>query len=474
MRRSDTTNQWRTIYFVALIRPRLTDYHGLFVPQEELDFAIPFLDEDIPLYVDPFLLWKSPSYQDKSLHNSILNSFNYLGCLAKNGKDNEAEEQLIIASECEEVGLGVSIKRKGLRIGPRQAHAILSLFRSVPEYDRRGFTHFEEIQFFVDGISKDRISDIACTFMKSFLIDYTMDQCEKLGLPMADCVIPHLYDLNKLSFVADQAAKLPIHPTSQTPLLLVPRRWLRYSPWINYEDYFSAYCPQDEISNPNAGPPERVHVLQYNRDHYGVVESYVRAKERTSSDCHTDPLFQQIPVLSARRRFAEIRKLPTGKDQNADKAFEDAATQLLASLLYPHLDFAAAQSRADSGVHIRDLVFYNNRSYPFLSDIFADYDCKQLVMELKNVAGLERAHVDQLNRYMNNEFGRFGVLVTRKPAPKAVWKNTIDLWSGQRRCIIMLEDQDLSQMVELFDSKQRAPLDVLNKKYRDFRRACPS
>jgi hypothetical protein len=63
---------------MALIRPRLNDYHGLTFAQEEVEFAIPFLDEDIPLYVDPFLLWKSPSLQDNSLHTALVSSFNHL------------------------------------------------------------------------------------------------------------------------------------------------------------------------------------------------------------------------------------------------------------------------------------------------------------------------------------------------------------------------------------------------------------
>jgi hypothetical protein len=43
---------------MALIRPRLNDHYELAFTQEEVDFAIPFLDDDIPLYVDSFLLWK--------------------------------------------------------------------------------------------------------------------------------------------------------------------------------------------------------------------------------------------------------------------------------------------------------------------------------------------------------------------------------------------------------------------------------
>src|SRR5690606_38409469 len=93
---------------MALIRPRLTDHYGILRSQAELDFAIPFLDEDIPLYVDPFMLWRSPSQQDRSLHTVLLNAFNHLGYLAKNGLEARAVENLVAASECEEVGLGTS------------------------------------------------------------------------------------------------------------------------------------------------------------------------------------------------------------------------------------------------------------------------------------------------------------------------------------------------------------------------------
>lgn len=96
-----------------LIRPRLTDHHGISLAQEDADFAIPFFGEDIPLYVDPFLMWRSPSMQDRSLHEALLNAFNYLGQLALNGQEKDAIEALIAASECDEVGLGTSRTRTG-------------------------------------------------------------------------------------------------------------------------------------------------------------------------------------------------------------------------------------------------------------------------------------------------------------------------------------------------------------------------
>ncbi|WP_407193464.1 hypothetical protein [Bradyrhizobium sp. STM 3566] len=87
---------------------------------------------------------------------------------------------------------------------------------------------------------------------------------------------------------------------------------------------------------------------------------------------------------------------------------------------------------------------------------------------------IEREHINQLNRYLSDEFGRFGVFVTRNPLLRAMRKNTIDLWSGQRRCIIPITDEDLSVMVDLFEEKRRPPLDVLKRSYLTFKRECPT
>ncbi|WP_254443353.1 hypothetical protein [Ruegeria arenilitoris] len=455
-----------------LIRPRLTDYHGIHAAQVDLDFAIPFLDEDIPLYLDPFMLWRSPSQQDQSLHTSLINAFNHLGLLASQGREAEAIETLVIASECDEVGLGTSLTRKGKRIGAEKAKEIVALFKTIPHYQQHGFRHFEEIQFFVEGISKDRISDISCNFLKSFLIDFTIDQCERHNIPTQSCTVEHVYDYRANKFVRESGVTLPVNPENNEPIILVPKRWMRFAPWINYDEYFEKHCPQDEVSH-NPEELTRVKVLSYNRHNYGAVEQYIQAKERSFEDCENDPLFSQIPVTSAKRVFAQIKKLPTGKTGGADIKYENLVGRLLPSLLYPKLDFAQEQARTDDGVSIRDLIFYNTRSTPLLQELMDDYGSRQITFEMKNVAAVERTHIDQINRYLTDDLGKFGVLVTRNPLKKAEMTRTVNLWAGQRKSVIALTDADLEQMVEVFESKQRDPIDIVNKKYVEFRRACP-
>ena len=53
-------------------------------------------------------------------------------------------------------------------------------------------------------------------------------------------------------------------------------------------------------------------------------------------------------------------------------------------------------------------------------------------------------------------------------------RNTIDLWSGQRKCILCLTDEDVKLMVDVYESKQRDPMEVINKKYVEFIRMCTS
>lgn len=454
---------------MKVIRPRLIDYYNIPITQEEVSFAIPFLDEDIPLYLDPFLLWKSPSQQDNALHFALLNSLNQLGFLVKKNREAEAAKTLILLSECSEAGLGSGITKRGLKISEKTALEVLSLFKSVPQIRDCGFTHLEEIQLLVNNISKDRISDIACNLLKSFLIDFTQDECSKYNIPMRSFSNLQVYS-TKTYKLETEAIELPYSPDSNDAIIFIPKRWLRYSPWINYDEYFDkAYVKQeDDCLN------EKVRVLDYNRQNYDAVSAFISLKERCQADCKNDPLFKQIPVISARKCCDSILKLPTGKEENADKKFEDLCTRLMASLLYPHLDFAQSQSRIESGTQIRDLIFYNNCSYPLLEEIYKSYDCRQIVFEMKNVHELTRDHINQLNRYLSEQFGRFGIILTRNPPKKNIFKNTIDLWAGQRKCIICLTDEDIRMMVNVYESKQRDPMEVINKKYVEFIRACPS
>jgi hypothetical protein len=49
--------------------------------------------------------------------------------------------------------------------------------------------------------------------------------------------------------------------------------------------------------------------------------------------------------------------------------------------------------------------------------------------------------------------------------------STVDI---RPQCIIILSDTELESMCQAYENKQRKALDVINKKYGEFIRACPS
>ena len=451
-----------------LVRPRLNDYHGIFLNQTKVDFAIPFLGEDIPLYVDPFRLWQSPSYQDNGLHVLFKSAFNSLGKMYFEGERIKAVEILKRISECNEVGLGNSKSRAGKRIGDSLAKDVLSIYETIPAVNKYGLEHPEVIQLLVNGISKDRISDIASNMLGSFLIDYTIHECRQYGIPTEKCEIEYL-DVKSMS-MKKESCELPVNPNTKQVLWLVPKRWLRKSMWLNDDDFLNHYLV-NRIENLKR---DEIDIVTFNRENYDVLTEYIKAKERTSADCKNDPLFGQIPVVSAKRKLSAIKRLPTGKGGNADKKYEAEVCPLLASMLYPHLDFAQPQSRTESGTQIRDLVFYNNTSYEFLKDMKELFGSRQIVVELKNVEEVTKEHINQLNRYLNPVFGSFGIIMTRNRPKKSVMQHTIDMWSGQRKCILIIDDSDLELMVNVFESKQRNPIQVIEMKYVEFTRKCPA
>ena len=264
--------------------------------------------------------------------------------------------------------------------------------------------------------------------------------------------------------------ELPVNPETNRSVVFVPKRWLRFVPWINFSDFQEHYFAKRADAERFR---DRVAILNYNRNNYGVVQAYVAMREGARNDCTNDPLFKPIPIISMKRKIQALVALKTGKTDNADKEYEGLIAPILASAVYPELDYAATQSRTISNVLIRDLIFYNNRACDITIDLHKLYESRQIVMEMKNVAVLNNDHIDQLNRYMKEEFGGFGIILTRNVPPKAVYKNTIDLWSGQRRCILILTDDDIKLMGQLYKSKQRLPIEVLKKKYVEFSRDCP-
>jgi hypothetical protein len=145
----------------GLFNPRLTDVFGLVVRQDEVDFVVPHLREDLPLSLDPFLLWKSDRSDYQELHALLLGFIEQVRIHALAGRIATAHGLLAEVREPVELGLGYATgTKRGSAIGPMLSAEIIETFRQVPQLQAAGLDHLEILALLVPKIAEDRISEV--------------------------------------------------------------------------------------------------------------------------------------------------------------------------------------------------------------------------------------------------------------------------------------------------------------------------
>jgi hypothetical protein len=82
------------------------------ISQFEVDFVVPRIGTDIPVGIDPFLLYKSRDFELSALHRQIVDLFN-IGFKLVHGGQKQKARSLFSFPEVSEIGFGYS--RKGKR-----------------------------------------------------------------------------------------------------------------------------------------------------------------------------------------------------------------------------------------------------------------------------------------------------------------------------------------------------------------------
>ncbi len=155
----------------GLINPRLSDVFGLVIRQDEVDFVVPHLREDLPLCVDSFLLWKSDKPEYRELHSVLIGFLEQVRACALAGRAAAAHMLLSEVREPAEMGLGYAAGTKdGSAIGPALRSAIIDMFRQVPQLRASGLDHIELLALLVPNIAEDRVSDLTKAKIDFFVL----------------------------------------------------------------------------------------------------------------------------------------------------------------------------------------------------------------------------------------------------------------------------------------------------------------
>jgi hypothetical protein len=164
------------------VKVYFSDYFG--IPSETIEEYGAFdvsLINDLPLFIDPILLFNSEKPEYKILHENIIT---YLLFLRNASLDGQIDKGLLKAwfrfSEVKQNWLGFSVAgNNGSGLGIDFARALnRNLYKIFINFGKEKITHsshLEKLCLIGSGVGKDNISDFTTNLIKEYLLDYTQE-----------------------------------------------------------------------------------------------------------------------------------------------------------------------------------------------------------------------------------------------------------------------------------------------------------
>ncbi len=134
---------------------------------------------DLPLFVDPFLLFNSKKAEYKQLHQQIIDYLLFLRTKSTNSTlDKGLIKALYTFREVKQTWLGFSeVGNEGRGLGPKFARALHAnlhkIFHDFGKEELSKGAHLEKLCLIEAGVGKDNISDFTTNLIKQYLLEYT-------------------------------------------------------------------------------------------------------------------------------------------------------------------------------------------------------------------------------------------------------------------------------------------------------------
>lgn len=272
-----------------------TDFFN--VDEEVLDQHGAFnisLVSDLPLFIDPFLLFHSDRPEYQQLHREIVRYITFLRINADSAeKNNGLLQEWFFFPEVKQNWFGYSkVGNGGRGLGKKFADRVNFNFRTVlKEFgaDPTRQEHFEKICLFKTGVGRDAVSDLVTNLLQGYLADYTQSFAKRYIDPQ----FLGEYTIRKAEF--DHATGMWRHKKYLLPsfqgeyILLTPKDMLtKDETWINFHALRSRFR-QIVDSLPNDQLRSRI-------DHFlaGVLPKKPNSNEVTEAYQKTLIEFPQI------------------------------------------------------------------------------------------------------------------------------------------------------------------------------------
>lgn len=273
-----------------------TDVFG--VPPEVLEEYGAFnvaLVNDLPLFVDPFLLYDSQNSAYRELHDGIITYLCFLRDRAVAGELTPGSiSQWLWFKEIKQNWLGFSkTGNAGTGLGPEFARALArnltTAFKDFGNETISHGSHLEKLGLLSGGVGRDHLSDFTTNLIKSYLLEYTQSFA-LANVPLvqrARCHVDRVrFDYDTQRWQSDYF-ELPI--ANGDYVILTPKEILtRDEAWINQTDLL------DRFRDICVSLPDEVLRTQVNEHFYKQISRRTKEKEKRAAAMRTIEQFHEL------------------------------------------------------------------------------------------------------------------------------------------------------------------------------------
>jgi hypothetical protein len=150
-----------------------------------------------------------------------------------------ALEQLVWSHlrEPKETFLGVSRGvPRGRGVGQGQAQQLIAAIRQSRAYATGLLTDLSEMALYVEGVDKDKISDLTTNIIRGLLVEYTAQQCEIHEIKNQRYIGPPMWDITRSNWVSRDVSLPRIE---DQPVLLVPEYIVRRRLSLDSQEFYN-------------------------------------------------------------------------------------------------------------------------------------------------------------------------------------------------------------------------------------------
>lgn len=202
---------------------------------------------DLPVFIDPFLLFNSDNDEYQALHDQILNYLRFLRDHAHEPLDAGRIKSWYTFSEVRQNWLGFAVgSNRGRGLGPKFAvalHAALGdMLDNFGDETITSSSHVEKLALIRQGVGRDTISDLTTNLIKHYLLRYTSEFAVAHIAPAARMTVSVPRAQFNYNTETWATAKYDLPYTNGDFVILTPADVLtKDDTWINRSDMVSSF-----------------------------------------------------------------------------------------------------------------------------------------------------------------------------------------------------------------------------------------